>query len=376
VNWNAVRAPDALVTLAERMRDGGYETVGFSENSWLSNAFNVNQGFERFELITPKVARLPGALARWLRERRARNEERPFFLFVNVVDAHAPYAVRESNPFLPEGVSADEARAVSQEKADYMCAEGRERDLAILRGLYLGGVRAADDKLSYLLTVLGGAGLADDLVVVVTSDHGEHFGEGRRIEHVAGLDEPLIRIPLVVHGLKGAASGVIEQPVGLTAVAPSVLAWAGLEALPDAQQTLPLAAAKKGGPGLVAEWTDPVGGGHAPDPDDFVKVHRMMSRKFRAACSENDRVFGDQSAIVRHPWKLTGYEKHAPELHDLRAPWGARKDVSAEHPGIVAELVAELERRLEASAPLRNGAPAEPLPKEVEEGLRALGYLE
>ena len=373
VSWDATRARDELVTLAERFRDAGWETVGFSENSWLSDTFNVNQGFERFELTTPKLAHLPGALARWLRERDA---SRPFFLFINVVDAHVPYRVRDENPFLPPGVSAEEARAVSQEKEDYMCVSGKARELAILRGLYHGGVAAADAKLDYTLTVLEGLGLTQDLVTVVASDHGEHFGERRRFEHVAGLDQVLLRVPLVVHGLPGAAPAVISSPVELASVAPSLVAWAGLEPLPGVVapvlSTRPAGGEEAAPVAIRADWTDPVGGRHAPDPHDFVKVHRMMSKTFREACTPADRVFGDQRVLVRYPWKLTWYERHPPELQDLRAGGG---DVSKLHPERVAEMIAELERRTAEPAPA-GSSPAGPLPEDVEAGLRALGYVE
>lgn len=372
VGWRGTRAREELVMVAERFRDAGWETVGFSENSWLSNAFNVNQGFGRFELIAPKVARLPGALARWL---RARDASKPFFLFINVVDAHSPYPVRAENRFLPDGVSAADARAVSQEKEDYMCVSGKELELAILRGLYHGGVAAADAKLGYTLTVLGGLGLRKDLVTVVASDHGEHFGERRRFEHVAGLEQALIRVPLVVHGLPGIAPAVVPSPVELASVAPSLMAWAGLEPLGDVRVAPLPTGAGAGADAVVAEWTDPVGSDHVPDAHDFVKVHRMMSGRFREGCKPADRVFGDQRTLIRYPWKLTWYERHPPELRDLR---GGEPDVSGEQPELAAELAADLERRLRppSSTLPQDAVPAEPLPKDVEEGLRALGYLE
>ena len=370
VNWDATRARDELVTLAERFRDAGWETVGFSENSWLSDSFNVNQGFERFELTTPALARLPGALARWLRERDA---SRPFFLFINVVDAHVPYRVRDENPFLPAGVSAEEARAVSQAKEDYMCVPGKARELAILRGLYHGGVAAADAKLSYTLTVFEGLGLTKNLVTVVASDHGEHFGERRRFEHVAGLDQALLRVPLVVHGLPGVDPAVVSSPVELASVAPSLVAWAGLEPLPGVVAPILPTRPVAGAAGAIrADWTDPVGSQHAPDPNDFVKVHRMMSKTFREACTPADRVFGDQRVLVRYPWKLTWYENHPPELQDLRA--GAA-DVSARYPERVSDMLAELERQTAGPVPAGSN-PVGPLPEDVEAGLRALGYVE
>src|SRR5437867_1887696 len=122
--------------LAERLRDAGYETVGISENAWISESFSMTQGFERFSAADlerhyePDVVR---AVASWVHDRRG---DRPFFLFVNVVDAHHPYSVRATNPFLPPGVTAEQAAAVPQKPEDYFCARTpHTRELEILWGL-------------------------------------------------------------------------------------------------------------------------------------------------------------------------------------------------------------------------------------------------
>src|SRR5262249_329436 len=137
-------------TLAERLAALGYETMGVSENPWLTARFGMTQGFERFVAVDPfrlGVAgpSLPEVVHDWLRTRSSR---RPFFLFVNIMDAHESYPVRDSNRFLPAGVSPAQARTVSQRAEDYLChKEPRDADLAVLRALYLDGVAAADAKL-------------------------------------------------------------------------------------------------------------------------------------------------------------------------------------------------------------------------------------
>src|SRR5262249_59576848 len=46
--WRRTRAPDSWVTLAQRLRDAGYETVGISENAWLHPWYYITRGVERF----------------------------------------------------------------------------------------------------------------------------------------------------------------------------------------------------------------------------------------------------------------------------------------------------------------------------------------
>ena len=149
--------------------------------------------------------------------------------FVNVVDPHWPYTVREDNPFLPPGVSREQAAAVSQWPPDDVCA-GAERARAreIEHGLYLGDVRAADAKLAVVQKALADAGLGAGLITIATADHGEHFGEHRLGHHQFSVHEALLHVPLVIAGLKGEPRGVIDEPVQLADILPTVLAWAHL----------------------------------------------------------------------------------------------------------------------------------------------------
>jgi arylsulfatase A-like enzyme len=54
-----------------------------------------------------------------------------------------------------------------------------------------------DDWLARVLDALETAGLLDETIVIVTSDHGENLGEGRLIGHAFSLDDRLIRVPFV-----------------------------------------------------------------------------------------------------------------------------------------------------------------------------------
>jgi arylsulfatase A-like enzyme len=69
-----------------------------------------------------------------------------------------------------------------------------------MRHLYARSIRYMDDWLGRLLERLDAAGVLDDTAVIVTSDHGENFGEGGLMAHAFSLDDRLIRVPLVASG--------------------------------------------------------------------------------------------------------------------------------------------------------------------------------
>jgi arylsulfatase A-like enzyme len=371
LTWRHTRAPDDWVTLAERLRDAGYETVGVSENGWISDVFNMTQGFERFTNVPTKDAPdVRSVITRWLAKRTSK---RPFFLFVNVTDAHAPYAVKGNEAFLPPGVTPAEAGTVSQESVRYLCSKApHAHDLEVLHALYLGDVHVADAKLTEVLKLLGDAGLGRGLVTIVTADHGEHFGEHRLVNHLFSLHEELLHVPLIVHGLAGVSPAIIDTPVALTDVMPTLLVTAGL---PAAGEPLPRApGAADTGRVIVAEHMDFAGEPPAPrkiagplaqDGIDAVRRH----------CGPADRVFGGMRVAIRYPWKLIWYTDYPAALYDLQTDPEELHDLAASETARVAELEPEIAR---LAALERDGAhkatEAKPTP-EILDRLKALGYV-
>jgi len=365
------RLPDDVTTIAQRLGAAGYETVGITENAWLQERNGLARGFERFTVLEPEALQrgdaLLGALKDWL---AARAGDRPFFLFVNVMDAHWEYKVRAENPFLPSGVDAAAASAVPQEPSRYLCQrDPHTRELAVLHGLYLGGVAAADRKLGQVLEQLRAAPAHDPLVTVVTSDHGEHFGEHRLVSHNFGIYEELIHVPLVVHGLPGAPPGVVRDAVQLADIAPSVLEWCGLP-LPAGIASRPLPFRDGADPRPVfAEYTELQSREKIALP--AAVAHLILTRD---ACTPEDRLFGDMEAVIDYPRKLVRYADGSTALYDLSVDPGELHDRTPEQPAVVARLAAELA----ASAvrfPRHAGDASRTLDPALAERLHALGYI-
>ncbi len=101
---------------------------------------------------------------------------RPFFAFVNLFDAHAPYHPPE--PY-----------------ASMFLSGGPERkDLA----RYKGALRYLDDQVALLLDDLARRGALQNTIVIVTSDHGEQFGEHAQDAHANSLYRQVLHVPLMV----------------------------------------------------------------------------------------------------------------------------------------------------------------------------------
>lgn len=363
---------DGIPTLAEQLHAAGYETVAISENPWLGDANHTSRGFERFTCLDrygfgPKGPDISEVVADWV---RSRARDRPYFLFVNIMDAHADYKVREANPFLPPGVTAEAARRVSQDPRDYICVKhAGDPDLAVLRGLYRGDVQAADAKLARVLGMLTGHPLT-----VVLADHGECFGERGLVGHDIGLADALLHVPLVVSGLPHVAPAVIETPVQLADVLPSVLGWAGASPLEGiAGRPLPTRDEADATPRrIVSEYTDYTLEDSVPEwMRDKV---RQLAWRGRSRCRTDDRVFGDMRSLLVFPYKLMSYSGYAPELFEVTSDPAEEHDLAAAAPDRVARLEHELKTITTARVAPENAVPSRIDPA-LADRLRALGYL-
>jgi arylsulfatase A-like enzyme len=218
--------------LPEVLRRAGYATGAVSTNVWVSQWTGFDTGFDRFVLTdSGRQGRIHAdelrSRARWAREAvRSKvddgaaeaervldgwidglDRERPFFWFVNLVECHSPYLpprpYNDLGPFerLRAGIEARRHLTLGAIwracVADFDVPEGA---LARMRHLYARSIRYMDDWLGGLLERLDTAGILDDTAVIVTSDHGENFGEGGLMAHAFSLDDRLIHVPFVAAG--------------------------------------------------------------------------------------------------------------------------------------------------------------------------------
>jgi len=227
------RLPAAWTTLAEAFRAAGYATFATTEGGYLDPKFGFARGFEGYSVVPAltmdRAARLDTHLERiaeFLRERRG---GRPFFLFLHTYRAH-DYLL--NSPEYHDLVGAGDAHLValgdlSRRQGDFT---GIPADY--LRRLYRGGVGRTDRFVEQALAGVEGAlGARDRLLVAVTSDHGESFAEEPGVwGHGTSLREEQIRVPLFFAANDGSvATGTDDAPVSALDVAPSLLAWAGIE---------------------------------------------------------------------------------------------------------------------------------------------------
>lgn len=360
-------------TLAGRLADAGWLTVGVAANqAFLDRSWSLHRGFDvwmcedmnlRSGLSYPQGDRM-SALAVQAAEYHRRQSalpsraDHPLFLFVNFMDAHAPWLPREGYTAHPERIDPQllpqggEWTGKGRWQTSRRAVLSRRRppseaELSTWAEAYDAEVRFLDEQFGVLLDGLAEAGVGEDDYIIVLSDHGEFLGEHDLLEHSKDVYEEILKVPLLIRG-PGFEPGVDDSAIQTHDVPELLLEALGLE---------PLA----GSPELADVQVSEL----------YWARHRDLKTP-----SISDRFDRIRRAFVDGDRKLILTEKSdrdEDEAFDLRSDPGERRSVLDE-----ASWVGELRAEADAWMGERVESIGEDvaLTPEQEERLRALGYLQ
>jgi hypothetical protein len=246
--------------LAEMLSNKGFDTLGIVSNYlYLAHSFGLDRGFTYHDSAGPPLMLTKSYLLRnavrnflalfldpWQYDaifRRAEDinnaaltvldkenaQHRKFFLFLNYMDAHGPY--------LPPGRFATlyPGRDHRMNARHYPTMERRvlsgkrpisDMERRHLISQYDGGIAYMDSCLGTFLDQLKQRGLYDNTLLIITSDHGEAFGERDIIGHGLAVYQDEVHVPLIVKYPNSTAKEVIASPVSLTCCPPFWTCWA------------------------------------------------------------------------------------------------------------------------------------------------------
>ena len=253
------RLPESVPMLQETFLSAGWRTAGFWSGPNLHPWFGFERGFERyvdcsshtvddpsvFDIEDPSgdqtaIVALHNAshtgitgptvvreFDAWMDEVDA---DEPFFGFVHLWDVHYDYEPpAEYDVFDPGYEGPIDGKNFGKIKI----APGAKDDLNHLIALYDGEIRFTDDTVKRILLRLEEDGRLDDTLIVLTSDHGEAFGEHGRLGHKHGLHTEETHVPLLMrYPERLAARTVVRDTVSLTDLAPTILELTDLPPLP------------------------------------------------------------------------------------------------------------------------------------------------
>lgn len=225
--------PAKSVTLAEVLQRAGFQTAAVIRNAQLRKGQGIEQGFDTYDDQGGDAREIRWKAMDFLLER---DPERPFLLYLHMLDAHWPYPVPDefaTKYASQESVDLFRGKNWKQLRDEINHGErpfvGAERDEMI--ALYDGAISYLDHEFGRLMTFLEREGLLEDTAIALVSDHGEEFGEHGRIGHGHGLYEGLLHVPWIL-SVPGQAGQRIQRSASLLDLMPTLLGVMGVEAPP------------------------------------------------------------------------------------------------------------------------------------------------
>ncbi len=189
--------------------------------------------------------RRPGAMNPWIETDlaawlRSQPGDTPTFAFVNTIDAHEPY-LRDPSDAPSLGAWWRDMR-IPQDVLALLASETppAAADLARLHALYRDAIARLDRRLERIVSIYQEAGRWDRTLFVLTSDHGQAFGEHGMIWHGVRTDEEMLRIPLLLRLPHGERGGKVGEGWASPMDVPATVARAAGVASPSPSSGIPL----------------------------------------------------------------------------------------------------------------------------------------
>jgi arylsulfatase A-like enzyme len=323
LNYYNGRDPNiAQALLAEGYRTGAFSantyffcrTVGFGAGflhfedyfgSWADMASHTFYGHEFFRFVSgplgyqesigrKQAQAVNREFFRWV----DRTPGKPFFAFLNYFDVHDPY--QPPQPYRNRFTSLkNPGRFINEFVTDsvpHLTPEQWQGE----KDAYDGAIAYVDEQIGELFSDLKARGLAENTLVVITSDHGEEFGDHGLILHGMSLYRQEIQVPLIFWWPGKLPAGVrLGTPVTNVAV-PATIMDLVARGKPSAFP----------GPSLVQLWKTQAIGSDWPEP-----LVELAQRPYPLFKKYSIYYGGMKSLIIGH-WQYIDQDKSGEELYD------------------------------------------------------------
>ncbi len=312
-----------------------------ANDPWRVSVVKSGAGRSSYELKDLDVADAAVETLRGIARRREAGDASPFAVTVGFMLPHPPYVARAEDFSLYDGIVPPPAIAPAAREGEHaFIAWWRDnRDIRNVGAAEAMRARAAYYALTHRLDILVGRvlgelerlGLAENTLVVYTSDHGDHIGErGLWWKHT--LFDESVKIPLILSWPGVLPEGERRDAVvNLVDLAPTMLEAVGAPQLPNADGRSFLAVARNAG----APWIDETFAEYCTDPTpDWTGGKAVRQRMLRTA-----------------RYKLNYYDGCAPQLFDMIDDPGEQRDLAADpryaavRDALVARILADWDPR-------------------------------
>lgn len=228
------KIPSSTLTIAEILKNKGYKTHGFDSDSYVSPNWNFHQGFDSYYVKDSDKTTGSDVDSIFSQAQKVldQNKNNKFFLFIHTMEVHDPYCPPKSYAEVFKNnykgkLSCIDWRVINGVNDGSLMLSSD--DLERFKSLYDGEIAYTDYYLGLLFNQIKKLGLEKKTIVIITSDHGEEFGErGTWGKHTSTLYNELMKIPLIIKA-PNLQSGKDSRLHSLIDVAPTILDLLGIK---------------------------------------------------------------------------------------------------------------------------------------------------
>jgi len=227
--------------ISEVLKKSGITTAAFHSNPYLCAYFGWNRGWDVFydsmqDEVSDKIPYIKGdginhKVEQWLSSYTKDDNYNSFFLWTHYMDVHEPYipAKEYLNKIDPSiNLSEDEMLNLFKEVILKRDVSNKET-VKLLKKLYDAGVCETDNYVKEFFNILEKYNVLKDTVVIITTDHGDEFGEHNGLSHDGKMYSELINSPLIIYFNDRTKGEICDNLVSNIDIPPTILHLFGLE---------------------------------------------------------------------------------------------------------------------------------------------------
>ncbi len=221
--------------ISEALQKSGITTAAFHSNPYLSGFFGWNRGWNVFydsmqDEVSDMIPYITGnkinlQVKSWLEQYIQSNNEKPFFLWTHYMDVHEPYIPKMKYlKMVDSSISTTE-----QEMFDLFKNKLLKRDISdskvvnLLYNLYRAGVRETDEYVKEFFNTLKQYNVLENSIIIITTDHGDEFGEHHGLSHDGKMYSELVDSPFIIIDYHREKKEICHNLVSNIDISPTIL---------------------------------------------------------------------------------------------------------------------------------------------------------
>ncbi|MBE0478808.1 sulfatase [Candidatus Aerophobetes bacterium] len=239
------KCPPQRKLISEVLKNKGITTAAIHSNPYVSEFFGWKRGWDFFydsmeDEVTDEVPYVRGdeinrKVDEWLSSHIQGENYHRFFLWLHYMDVHEPYVPkRKYVDMIDSSIDLSSEQMFDLFKTTLLKRDVSDRGkVELLKKLYFAHVLEVDGYAQGFFEILKKYNLLDESVIIITSDHGDEFGEHGGLSHDGKFYSELINMPFLIYQSARDKGEVCDTLISNIDIPPTVVYLFGIEAVDD-----------------------------------------------------------------------------------------------------------------------------------------------